>query len=181
MLCTVASVGGSLARSPTLQLHPLAYVPLTCAPPLPSPPPRRRPLFPTYPVPHNPRLTTPARSLSRAFARALRAHSLSLSISRSLVCTMYSARHPLASYRKRPRIRILLRAFYVHRTGRVYVLTVYICIIQCSRERYSGFVEELAVGQRTLATQAESKCVYVHEREEGGGYICLCAYPPANV
>jgi len=41
---------------------------------------------------------------------------------------------------------------------------------------YSGFVEELAVDQRTLATQAESK-----REREGGGSACLCAYyPPAD-
>jgi len=89
------------------------------------------PLFPTYLVLHNSRLTTPAHSLSRARLHAPYALALSRSFA---LCTVPAT--PSQSCRKRPHIRILPRALYVHRTGRVYVLTVYICIIQCSRERY---------------------------------------------
>lgn len=110
--------------------------------------------LPPPPFSHLPRAQPSVdHSCTQPLARLHAPYALALSRSFAL-CTV--ARHPLQSYRKRPRIRILLRALYVHRTGRVYVLTVYICIIQCSRERYSEFVEELAVGQRTLATQAES-------------------------
>lgn len=146
---------------------------------------RHHPLFPTYPRAAQPSVDHPCtQPLARVCTRLTRSLSLSLVRLHYVQCTATSSPPPLQSYRKRPRIRILLRALYVHRTGRVYVLTVYICIIQCSRERYRRVCGRARRRPENPPLRRRRVSVYTRvwesERERERGCMFVCVLPTSR-